>query len=275
MNTKKKVTLLWGLPGSGKSHYASEQQRDKDYSNVIDCDKISKQTKPDKMYNMVATNVVQKLRYRNHAIVDGLITTNEVADKIFKAITTHSKDESFSLEFEIVWWTPDIEACLHNDRGRRDQDSGITIQNIAFEKPSKDLIKTWNVKVIRKEIVLKPLWKVWAEESGAGGSDKLESNRWCLGGTSGNCWGPEKYNVSPTPQPASFKEFDELLEQICPQITFLQYKKLYNETVTTESMGDSDYYGGHVEYAKYVCDLPRLYDLLEQMGVLEKRHDFI
>jgi hypothetical protein len=58
------------------------------------------------------------------------------------------------------------------------------------------------------------------------------------------------------------------MERVCPNMTFLQYKKVYNATVTTETKGEDDYYGGHVEYACYVCDIPKLYEMLKEMGVV-------
>lgn len=170
--------------------------------------------------------------------------------------------------FEIVWWKPDIESCLHNDRGRRKVDSKITIENIEFEEPSEELVNKYKIKVTKKEVVKKPNWKVWAQEKGFD-DDKLKSSSWCLGGTSGNCWGDEKSIISSDPQPISFTEFDNLLEKICPAIGFLQYKKLYNETVTTEIKGDGDYYGGYVEYANYICNLSKLNEMLIEMGLIK------
>lgn len=269
--------MLWGLPASGKSHYASEQcpprQRQ---THVTDCDSITLRVKRygkiEKVYEEVANDVLNHLHYSDHIIIDGLITSNDVADTIFKTITIDPRAASYDILFSIVWWSPDREACLRNDRGRRHRDSKITIENCPFEEPSQTLIEAWGMKkrVTRKRVVKKPDWKVWAQEVGAGSSDKLKGSSWSLGGTSGNCWNNELHRISAEPQPVSFAEFDSLLEEVCPQISFLQYKKLYNETVTTETSYDHDYYGGSTESACFVCDLPKLYDMLVQMEIIKR-----
>jgi hypothetical protein len=184
------------------------------------------------------------------------------------AIQTHPH-QNYELIFEIIWWGEDREACKWNDRGRRHVNSAITIDNAPFEQPSQELALAFGIpenRIVRKRVYRKPAWKVWAQENGLGNTDKLKSCSWSLGGTSGSCWDNELRHVSGEPQPASFSEFDSLLEQVCPNISFLAYKKLYNETVTTETSGEGDYYGGYVEHACYVCDIAKLYELLVAAG---------
>jgi hypothetical protein len=98
----------------------------------------------------------------------------------------------------------------------------------------------------------------------------MKSDTWCLGGTTGSCWGPEKHTVSASTPPTSFKEFDDVLERVCPNITFLQYKRIYNHSVLSDTEHHSDYYGGSVEYGFYVCDLPKLYEMLVEMKLIKK-----
>lgn len=283
--TQKKITLLWGLPGSGKTYYALENCTPaRGYSPQprtihIDVDELWRLEKNygsgKKLVNVIAQRISDYSHNADSFIVDSLLTTNQAARDIFMAITTLLGDK-FELLFEIVWWSPNVEDCLHNDRGRRAVDSRITIENIVFEEPSKELIEEWNMKkrVTRKRVVRKPNWQVWAEESGIWFSksdkakDTLKSDTWCLGGTSGSCYGNDLSPVSAGPQPTSFKEFDDLLEKVCPQISFLQYKKLYNHCVTTDTESHGDYYGGNVEYGFYICHLPKLYEMLVKMGIV-------
>lgn len=200
-----------------------------------------------------------------HAIVDGLITTNENAEKLINLVKKQIKDD---FKIEIVFWKKDIEACLHNDKDRRIVNSTITIENLPFEEPSQELIEKFNIKVIKKKVQKKSGYQSWQKKN-AMKDNKLTSEEWGLGGTSGNCWDDTKYSISADPQPVNFKEFDELLEKICPNITFLQYKKIYNNCVTTETHQQSDYYGGSVEYCKFVCDLDKLYQELNVLGLTE------
>jgi hypothetical protein len=118
------------------------------------------------------------LHSNNQVIIDSLCTTNEVANNIFTDIA-RSQHREYHINYEIIWWEPDIAACLHNDRGRRKIDSKITIENIAFEEPSKELIETWKIKVTKKQIVRKPEWQAWAQENDV---HEIKSDSWSLGG---------------------------------------------------------------------------------------------
>ena len=64
----------------------------------------------------------------------------------------------------------------------------------------------------------------------------------------------------------NFDEFDELIEKICPTITFLQYKKLYKNCVRMEERDNSDYYSSTRE-AYWRCDLKELWNMLDEMGL--------
>ena len=269
---RKKVTILWGLPGSGKTTYADTFTTN-GYSPdafSIDVDAIGKycQSHFDTVERHVGQNTVGKLHYVNHVLVDGLVTTNEVAGRYMTAIKNEAENE-FVIDFEIVWWTPDREACHHNDQGRRALSSQHSIDGMAFEEPTKQLAKEFKAVVIHKEVVRKPLHKVWSVKVGQGDQDEFESESWCLGGTHGDYNG-NTHVTSPSPQPASFTRFDELLEEVCPTITFLQYKKIYRECVTVKEYSTSDYYGGTVNYAKYVCDTKKLYALLVELDIVKE-----
>lgn len=67
--------------------------------------------------------------------------------------------------------------------------------------------------------------------------------------------------------PASFDEFDELLARICPGISILQYRRLYNASVETVSYDASDYYSTR-RAARYQCDLLRLWQALCDEGLV-------
>ncbi len=277
---EKTVTLLYGLPGSGKSTYAKTVADDKAYmpkAASIDMDSIAKYIRkeysssniPLKIANHLAQDAVMKLHHREHIIIDGLVTSNDSARRIFEAIKKEGEKE-FKINFEIVWWTPDREACAHNDQGRRrGTDSLNTIANLPFEEPSPQLIQEFNVWVQRKEVVKKPQHKVWAVNNNLGDVDFLESDTWSLGGTWRSGDGTTGTS-SPGDLPTSFTEFDKLLEEVCPLITFLQYKKVYAATVTVKQTSQSDYYGSETNYANYVCDLKKLYSMLIESGLVKE-----
>ena len=98
---------------------------------------------------------------------------------------------------------------------------------------------------------------------------KLRSSRWCTGGAYGSCWSNSLSPVS-ADEPLEFEELDNLLEEIAPNVTFLHYKKIRSQCVKTEESYERDYYGGGCSYLNWVCDLEKLYDLLEQQGYIEE-----
>lgn len=277
--TQKKVTLLYGLPGSGKTFYAKENSDEGRYRPtvaVLDVDAIARYLTRegrsdcswDKIEAHVGRDCCGKLNHRDEVIVDGLITTIDVAKRYMAAIQKEATEQyKFQIHFKVVWWTPDREACLWNDRGRRKVDSTETIKNIPFEQPSEEAFKEFKANVERKKVVRKPVHKAWAGENELGDQDTLESDTWCLGGT-GRGYDGYEWSVSPTPQPVNFEAFDKLLEKLCPQISFLQYKKVYAACVTIKESSSSDYYGGSTNYAQYSCDLKKLHEALTQIGVI-------
>jgi hypothetical protein len=95
----------------------------------------------------------------------------------------------------------------------------------------------------------------------------LCSDTWSLGGESWSYDGEPAGSIMPEPQPASFKEFDDLLLKVCPDIAFMQYKKLYNETVTIKTKDDSDYYSKEI-VAFYSCDITKLYGIMRELSLI-------
>ena len=120
------------------------------------------------------------------------------------------------------------------------------------------------------EGIFKPLRnRYWSEKLGR---DTMTSEEWRTGGTlcSYDGWESE---IEPEKQPQSFTEFDDLLEKYCPGISFLTYKKLYNECVTIEDGYENDYYGGTQYYSVYCCNLELLYEMLKGRGYLTETEE--
>ena len=86
---------------------------------------------------------------------------------------------------------------------------------------------------------------------------------WTSGGSSGaSCWGTESYSITPDP-PEELKSLDFVLGEVCPDITFLEYRQLRSKLLKRDTCSDtSDYYGNYTVYAYELVDLKELYDYL-------------
>lgn len=265
-----------GLPGSGKTTMIKRIAENKDGENtglfhdpiIFDLDSCRSEEemedKVDGAYCWSSTDL---------AIIDGLFLTDEQRIKILNMVYTKLKSEYKRWMYpviEIYEWNDDREKCLKNDNGRRERSSSISIKNLEF-KPT-------DVEAVKKGLVFAPtciemnyqtvhVWNIrekvmtkgnWYKEKG-----KLVSESWCGGGTWGNCWGGS--GTVSGESPVEFKELDNLLEELCPDISFLQYKKLMTNCVKIDEWYEHDYYGGSTINYRYICDLEKLGEYLEKL----------
>ena len=264
-----KNLILVGLPGSGKTTFAEEycRKNNSKYGNPkvnhIDIDKIKENSWAK--YKDTEDVIYRNINKRVINIIDGLFLTNDDIIRVIDCLP--------SCDVEIHFWKPDIEKCLHNDIGRRKENSTTTIKNAKIEIPDLDRIKeetgNANIIIVRHDVIEKPFWKVKSDEMDVCVRDGkyMFSDEWLMGGSYGDCWGDTLHPLSGD-EPVDFTQFDSLLEKICPDITFLQYKNIFNQCVETDSRYESDYYGGGVTYGYYKCDLEKLFKLLEERGLL-------
>lgn len=276
----KELHLLVGLPGSGKTTYSKEYDKWNSYrrnpkeGNIFDFDNIYRKAgfKPDMKIDWDKINSMKlKSISLPYVIIDGLFTTNEEYEQVLGRFLNHPQYSYISVEKIIIdYWIPNKEACLWNDRGRRKTNSTFTINILDIEKPNIKAIKEkFLIPTVMKThtVVRKPEYLVMAGENGIYdiyNNKFFYSLPWSLGGY-GHGFDGSRYPID-AEEPANFDEFDKLLENICPNITFLQYKKIYKECVRVEEFDVSDYYTTATE-AKYVCDLEKLYDMLVDLNI--------
>ena len=263
-----KLHILMGLPGSGKTTFAAEYQKKNPSVKVWHLDTYGSRTgtKYDVIEAVKKASVGEY--WSNEMMLDGLFLTN---DEVIKTAKLFIRDGLFfGINLTIHYWIEDRAACLKNDGGRRDVPSTRTIETAVFEaiddKQLKDEFEGLDISFNVEEhtIQVKPDWyRYFKPHTYVCTDGKLKSMQWCTGGTAGNCYG----NVSPLSgeEPLEFVELDELLEKLNPGITFLQYKKIMRECVTTEDSYQNDYYGGITSYMRWVCDLRKLHELLKNM----------
>lgn len=269
MSEKTKITIITGLPGSGKTTLADKLWNKDKSQSIIHLDDCRNKSLDDIMKNAFC-NFSFYAKYVDNGkkdfIFEGLLLTNEDISNFINAIKQYRSD----LNIIIHYFREDRKTCLYNDIGRREKDASVTIRNAKYEEPNGEYIKEHTGVTIRKQlhnVVPKSSVDMFYDIKGIS-YKRLTSASWSLGGTYGSCWDDHLSPIAPDETP-EFTEFDELVEKICPNITFMQYKKLYKNCVTTEKESVSDYYGGTEYRANYVCNLEQLYYDLEEMGLVD------
>lgn len=262
--------IMMGLPASGKTTFAKKLHEKYGTSSYLIC------MDDDNTTYCGNKRSIKRLKHdcysvslsKEHLIVDGLVLTNEDLLNVIQAVANCFAD----IEVIVYHWNEDRETCIWNDGNRRDTPSYITITKAQYdsvvnkEEINKNLRKDVKIiKVVEKIVERKTKKEVFISQvSNRDKNDRLCSVKWCTGGAYGNCWDNTMYPVS-AEDPVDFVEFNELLESICPDISFLKYLKLKKECVSIDSEYKSDYYGGGCGYSWYICDLNKLYDILEEM----------
>ena len=285
------INILMGLPGSGKSyfvnHYQYENPRDifTEYLYCIDLDKYM--CKDDTLEDTLVFAFNQKevlgRVWSNHEptkriiFVDGLILTfddlNKVIDTCFNYFNIDKHNDS--IIFNIHHWNEDRETCLNNDRirikfGHRNKSACITINYANFDNieyyhriHTADTPVLYNV--IKHNVFKLDEFQYILNEY-ANEENKMVSETWSGGGEWCNCWGDS--GIIEEESAPEFTQFDELIIKVCPNITHIQYKNVYETCVYVDEEDEFDYYGGYEKRYKYVCDLKKMYDFLKEMNII-------
>lgn len=268
------IHIMMGLPGSGKTHFVNNNFSDSFFKvNLDDWKEISR------LHTALRYNIYN--RYCTFAVIDGLILCK---DDLSKVINQCSDTVDDNTKFIIHVWNEDREACKNNDKYRMMYDNRNVASQITIENAKYDVdidVEDINNIFVELEFNCSPMVSIERHDvhsvdfvegilnKYSYGNKYICSETWCGGGTWGNCWG-NSGEVEPDPVP-QFELFDELLTEICPNITFLQYKKLYNSCVTTEESDEYDYYGGHTTQFHYRCNKEKLYEMLNEMNLIEEK----
>lgn len=228
------------------------------------------------IYEWYHKDSIQHYSSKDIVILDGLILNHHECKLMIDTFLFGRISNDFSKINKVVidFWTPNIDNCLWNDKGRRTKNSDITIRNSKLTRPNIGVLREeygseLEIQFVQHDVVRKEGYRIFVDsvKSVPVIGDKFYSDTWCLGGESWG-WDGSKRSISPEQQPTEFKEFDTVLMEICPNITFLQYKKLYALSVSIEDLVDSDYYS-RTHSARFVCDMKKLGEGLIELGLVK------
>lgn len=89
------------------------------------------------------------------------------------------------------------------------------------------------------------------------------------GVSGGNCWGGENVSFYSDSVLDEMPHFTPLFSKICPNITFLQYKKIAG-LVKEDSFTVREYYGNETTYTYFYLSIEELYKEIKNLNILIK-----
>lgn len=238
------------------------------------------------------------------ACIDGLVTTHDDLYNLIYGILMYmhhkctwklNKFGDFKFSFIIHQWDENREVCIYNDNMRnRDVKAKSSIKNLHYENINvkqvenhlrnnlvieKILGESYDSKIekiekiehiVEKTTLYQTLFEpecVYQHNDPCAEKGRyIYSESWSLGGESGNCWG-KKWSISAEEQ-KEFSELDDFLIKVVPNISFLQYKRIFNHCVDKVEWHEYDYYSSGTDETCWRCDMKKLYETLKEMNLI-------
>lgn len=288
------IILCTGLPGSGKSVYCDITYTNKVCSNFV-IQHLDNYLTKDRKYNFYPDEkgyneynnfnyTLSHMKYNenNTIVIDGLYLTYEERKKLLlHIIDTYATYDTPKVKHKLpngkynyvsaskriniqeIYWKENREACLSNDMLRnRHILAQQTILNAKYDNyiPNDFLSNITNNITINDPIFMEVA--KYSNEKGIWECEKIY-----------NRFKNKRDNISSdmivsewkdTDDPDishEFEEFDTFIENICPEITFMQYKrikKLSNIKINQNTV--YDYYGTTTIYNRYEVNINDIKD---------------
>jgi hypothetical protein len=228
--------------------------------------------------------------------VDMLCLTNQsLADLIYALMKRYIYTvDAKMFDFTILDFEGDRELCIKNDMIRSFADPSrsakATIETETLEDVDTELIGSmvgekmstgfntncaFNIKA--KKV---PIWNsdeassyervkafVYGAASNFGTIDKniLRGESWTVSGREWSYTGDE-WSVGGQ-ESKDFDTFDNMMSALCPNISFLNYKKVRKECCEIEEYSDNDYYSSYTKN-RWICDLDKLTSIIDEMNLI-------
>jgi hypothetical protein len=93
------------------------------------------------------------------------------------------------------------------------------------------------------------------------------SNYWSNGGSYGNCWN-DSMGTTDADDPEEPTNLDEIIMEVCPNISYLQYKEIKKRCLTSRTWTEGDYYGGSNSYSQWDVNIENLYKILIELNII-------
>lgn len=287
METIEKIILTVGLPGSGKTRFCEnylENNKDKEV-NHIEFDKYIEATYGKKLSFESILLKGMKEFFDEILLIDALLLTNNDVIKSIN-ILKENLENIENIDIEIHYWNLDRESCLHNDKERREKNSELTIKEALLEELNIEEIKNATslekIVIFKHDVVRKSNLQLAldmtltnslnVDECNAENRKYLYSDKWLIEGTRryyvDSEWNQGYRNLDRENPILEFKEFDDIIENICPALTFIEYRELKRLTVDIEEIVENDYYT-YATYERWRCDLYKLEEYLKSKNYLD------
>jgi hypothetical protein len=120
-------------------------------------------------------------------------------------------------------------------------------------------------------------WDAVKDENDLDRQTRLEGNKEQVGGTRCSSWDldsgdNDSHGYTIAEADPNLNILDDVLSDICPNITYLQYKKLIVEaSVQTQKTSVNEYYGNSSDYLQKYVLLGNLYDAMVTLGLYKTR----
>lgn len=259
------LIILTGLPGAGKTTYANKNFSDyaevmyiayDDYKNEKnEYTPIGKIIKKQGFFHNYNTIVFDGFIPDKEARIAAIYEILNATRKYWKNYCHSRKGDTVYFDVQEYFWEPDKEACLNNDKWRN------------RPKSSKESINTWAslIEPLTKNDWDNNLGEIFPEDKFIDTKflyteaydykegvieytkNYLTSNKSNPSILTGYSWNT-RYD-----SPREFIELDNILTKLCPNITFLQYKRLCRECEAKVIIDEryDDYYSNEPSIYNY------------------------